>query len=92
MCHVHVYMSVEMKRVNMEENLKFIIVFVLCFLKAYDEDICFLLNYIIIPYRTLNYKAQKFAMVLSSLDIHGIIGLRRTLVFFTHWDSCCIAQ
>ena len=28
-----------------------------------------------IPYRNLNYKAQKFAMVLSSLDIHGINGL-----------------
>lgn len=32
-----------------------------------------------IPYR--NYKAQKFAMVLSSLDIHGINGSRTTLVF-----------
>ena len=69
LCHVHVYMSVEMTRINMEQNLKLIIVFVLCFLKANDEDICFLLNYIIKPYRTLNYKAQKFAMVLSSLDI-----------------------
>ena len=35
-----------------------------------------------LPYRTLNYKAQKFAMVLSSLDIHGINGSRTTLVFF----------
>ena len=86
-------MSVEMTRVNMEENLKFIIVFVLCFEGIrYDEDICFLLNYIIIPYRTLNYKAQKFAMVLSSLDIHRINGSGRTLVFFAHRDSCCIAK
>ena len=85
-------MAVEMKRVNMEENLKFIIVFVSCFLKAYDEDICFLLNFIIMSYRTLNYKAQKFAMVLSSLDIHGINGSRKTLVFFAHQDSCRIAQ
>ena len=34
-----------------------------------------------IPYRNLKYKAQKFAMVLSSLEIHGINGLRRTLLF-----------
>ena len=39
-------------------------------------------------YRTLNYKAQKFAMVLSSLDIHRINGSLTTLVFFcpvTSW-------
>ena len=32
--------------------------------------------YIHIPYRNLNYNAQKFAMVLSSLNIHGINGSR----------------
>ena len=35
-----------------------------------------------IPYRNLNYKAQKSAMVLCSLDIHRINGLQRILVFF----------
>ena len=35
-----------------------------------------------VPYRNLSYKALKFAMVLASLDIHGINGSRRTLVFF----------
>ena len=40
----------------------------------------------ILPYRNLNYKAQKFAMVLSSLNIHGINGSRRTLVFFRKQD------
>ena len=35
------------------------------------------------PYRNFNYKAQKVAMVLSFLDIHGIIGSRTTLVIFS---------
>ena len=32
--------------------------------------------------RNLNYKGQKFAMMLSSLDIHKINGWRISLVFF----------
>ena len=41
-----------------------------------------------LSYRNLNYKAQKFAMVLTSLDIHRINGSQTTLVFFcpvTSW-------
>ena len=34
-----------------------------------------------IPYRNLNYKAIKFAMVLSSLDIQGRNVSQRSLVF-----------
>ena len=34
-----------------------------------------------IPYRNLNYKAQKFTMVLSSLDIYRINGSGSTLGF-----------
>ena len=45
-----------------------------------------------LPYRNLNYKAQKFAMVLSSLAIHGINGLRTTLVIFGKWAGGSIAQ
>ena len=56
-----------------------------------------------IPYRNLNYKALKFAMVLSSLDIQELNVPRRSLVFMlqgiswlnsssiecrTRWRSC----
>ena len=41
----------------------------------------------ILPYRNLSYKAQKFAMVLSSLDIHGLNGSQTTLVLFGQENS-----
>ena len=34
-----------------------------------------------IPYKNLKYKAQKFAMVSSSLQIDGINGSQKTLLF-----------
>ena len=41
-----------------------------------------LVKHLHVPYRNLNYKAYKFAMVLSSLDIHELNVSRMTLVFF----------
>ena len=45
-----------------------------------------------LPYRNLNYKAWKFTMVLSSLDIHGLNVSRMTKYFFGASTSGCIAQ
>ena len=46
---------------------------------------------VIIPYRNLHYKAYKFAMVLSSLDIHGLNVSRTALVFFGQDSAVSIA-
>ena len=50
-----------------------------CFYKI-EFMTLYYINHVVrpIPYRNLNYKAQKFAMVLSSLDIHGLNVSRST--------------
>ena len=45
-----------------------------------------------LPYRNLNYKAQKFAMVLSSLDIHGLNDSQTSYVILAECPTACVAQ
>ena len=50
------------------------------------------LNSFHVPYRNLNNKAQKFAMVLSSLYIHGLNVLQSSQVILALYLSGCVAQ